>query len=255
MGVSIQMRNTKGVTVRNCIFSNNHNNELPNHHQSNSNVTTSLNELNLLGIPSGGISMYSEESISLEVDNCTFVNNSANHNNLPYVIRPLQNKPAGHGGAIYLRLPKVTLSNVTIHNCYFESNVAEINGGAILFSLINASKNAFSIRNCTFANNSVSVTSGGALAIELSSSTDDNTFTVENCDFNCNHAIGGGALSVVLYDFRNNREADKEESMGHITLRNNSFVGNHAIREGSALGLFSFYHSGQFPYDVELEDW
>ena len=250
--MAIQTRHTTGLKVRNCTFLNNHN-QFPSHYDLKSNVTTSADELEHLGILSGGISMYSNETISLEVDGCTFVNNSAN-NNTHYVQRPVRLKPGGHGGAIFLRLPGVYSSNVSIHNSTFISNFAEINGGAIKFRLKRGNKNVFRISSCNFTNNNASVTSGGALAIELFGDT-DNSFTVEGCTFEQNHAVGGGAISVAVYDFRRNEEGEKGGSADQIVLRNSSFVGNHAKWEGSALGLFSFYPSGEFPSEVVIQDW
>ena len=225
---------------------------IPSFHNVKSDDTTSADELNQLGIPSGGISMYSNETISLEVDGCTFVNNSGNIN-IPYVQRPVRLKPGGHGGAIYLWLPEVNLSNVSIHNSNFISNFAEINGGAITVSLNRAKENVFRISGCNFTHNNASVTSGGALAIELSNGTENNSFTVEGCTFKENHAVGGGALSVVMYGSSGERNEGK--SADKILLSNNSFVDNHAVGEGSAVGLFSYFPSGLFPYEVEIQDW
>ena len=251
-GAGIQTRETTGVSVRNCTFIDNHN-MIPSNHRVDANDSTSADELNRLGIPSGGISMYSKESISLEVYNCTFVNNSGNIN-LPYVQRPLQLKSGGHGGAIYLRLALSEMSKVSIHNSKFDSNFAEIDGGAILFSLSGARNNTFSIRKCKFTNNSALVTSGGALAIKLSNGTENNVFSVESCNFSHNRAVGGGALSVVVNDYHSG-EVGVDQSADEIVLRNSVFVGNSAMREGSALGLFSFFHSGKFPHEVIMEDW
>ena len=219
-----------------------------------SNDTTSADELNQLGIPSGGISIYSNETISIEVDNCTFVNNSGNINQ-PHVQRPVRLKPGGHGGAIYLRLPEINLSNVSIHDSNFDSNFAEINGGAIIISLNRAKKNIFRISRCNFTNNYALVTTGGGLAVELSNGTENNVFTVKSCTFKQNRAVGGGALSVVVYDYYSGRGVEEEGSANRIVLSNSSFVDNHAVREGSALGLFSFYPSGTFPFEVDIQDW
>ena len=251
-GVGIQTRETTGVSIRDCTFIDNHN-KIPSHHSVIANDSTSADELNQLGIPSGGISIYSNETLSVEVENCTFVNNLGNIN-LPYVQRPVQLRSGGHGGAIYLRLPGVNLSNVSIADSNFDSNVAEINGGAILFSLTGARNNIFNIRNCNFTNNSVLVTSGGALTIELFNGT-ENVFIVDNCNFSYNRAVGGGALAIVAYDYHHDGDDRVEESADQIVLQKCSFKGNLALREGSALGLFSFYHSGQFPHEVEVKDW
>ena len=250
--MGIQTRETTGVSIRDCTFIDNHN-KIPSHHRVDANDSTSADELNQLGIPSGGISIYSNETLSVEVENCTFVNNSGNIN-LPYVQRPVQLKSGGHGGAIYVRLPIANLSNVSILNSKFHANFAEINGGAILFSLSGARNNIFNISNCIFTNNSVLVTSGGALTIELSNGTENNVFIVDNCSFNDNRAVGGGALSIVAYDYGDGNDG-VEESADQIVLQKCSFKGNLALREGSALGLFSFYHSGQFPHEVEVTDW
>ena len=286
IGVAIHLRETSGVTVQNCTFFNNHN-QYPPFHRVKSNETTSADELDYFGIPSGGISMYSKKAVSLEVDSCTFVNNSANNNTF-HVQRPLWLKPGGHGGAIYLQLPDVNLSNVSIHNSTFISNFAEINGGAINFRLQRGNNNVFRISSCNFTNNNASATSGGALAIELSGKCENNSFKVEGCTFKQNHAVhshggalaieifgkseknsfaveectfkensadGGGAVSVAVYDFHKSKKGGKGVSADQITLRNTSLVGNCAKWEGSALGLFSFYSAGAFPYAVKIKDW
>ena len=252
-GVPVNIRETTGVTVRNCTFFDNHN-KLPSFHSVNSNDTTSADELNHLSVPSGGISLYSNGTFSLEVDNCTFVNNSGNIN-LPYVQRPVQLKSGGHGGAIYLQLSEANFSNVSIHNSNFDSNNAEINGGAIIFSLKRTRKSIFRIDKCNFINNRALTTSGGALTVELSSRTESNLFAVESCTFKQNSAVGGGALSVVVYDFHSGREEEEEGLVDQIVLRNSSFVGNYAMWEGSALGLFSFSTLEESPYEVEIQDW
>ena len=250
-GAAIHARYTTGVTVRNCIFHDNQN-MLPSNYVAND--TSYVEELNHWQIPSGGISMSSRRvSISLEVDNCTFVNNSANHN-LPSVERHVRLKPGGHGGAIYLQLSEVNFSNVSIHDSIFDSNSAEVDGGAIGFSLTGI-MNTFSVCRCNFANNNALNTSGGALAIELSGITEKNSFTVEGCTFVENSAVGGGALSLVVYDVYSGRKEQVETLDDKIVLSNNSFVDNRAVWEGSALGLFSFYPSGKFPYEVEIQDW
>ena len=285
-GVAIHLREASGVTVQNCTFVNNHN-QYPPFHRVKSNETTSADDLDYFGIPSGGISMYSKKAISLEVNNCTFVNNLAN-NNILHVQRPLWLKPGGHGGAIYLQLPDVNSSNVSIYNSSFVSNFAEINGGAINLRLMRGNNNVFRISSCIFTNNSASETSGGALAIEFSGKCENNSFKVEGCTFKKNHAAhdhggalaieifgkskknsfaveectfkensadGGGAVSVSVYDFHKSKKGDNGASADQIALCNTSFVGNSAKWEGSALGLFSFYSAGAFPYDVEIKDW
>lgn len=285
-GVAIHLREASGVTVQNCTFVNNHN-QYPPFHRVKSNETTSADDLDYFGIPSGGISMYSKKAISLEVNNCTFVNNSANNNTL-HVQRPLWLKPGGHGGAIYLQLPDVNSSNVSIYNSSFISNFAEINGGAINLRLTRGNSNVFRISSCNFTNNSASETSGGALAIELSGKCENNSFKVEGCTFKQNHvanshggalaieifgkseknsfaveectfkknsADGGGAVSVAVYDFHKSKKGEKGVSADQIALYNTSFAGNSAKWEGSALGLFSFYPGGEFPSEVEIQDW
>ena len=253
-GAAIHIRKSTGVTVQNCTFSGNHN-KIPSFLMLDSNDTSSADELSQLGIPSGGgINMHSSESTSLEVDNCTFVNNSANFN-LPHVRRHVRVKPGGHGGAIYLQLPEVNLSNVSIHDSTFDSNFAEVDGGAIAFSLNGAKKNTFSICRCNFTNNNVMNYSGGALAVELSGKTEKNSIKVEGCSFRQNSAVGGGALSVAVYDFYSSRKEQAERPDDRIVLSNSSFLYNRAVWEGSALGLYSFYPSGNLPYKVEMQNW
>ena len=192
------------------------------------------------------------DAITLEVDSCTFMNNSAS-NNQPNVERPVRLQPSGHGGAIYIQLTNTKLSKVSIHDSTFDSNIAEVDGGAIAFSLNGTRKNDFNICRCNFTNNKVLNYSGGALAVEFSGKSRKNSFTVEGCTFRENRAVAGGALSVVVYDFYSRRRAERLNDK--IVLTDSSFVANIAETEGSALGLFSFYPSGNFPYEAKIQDW
>ena len=60
---------------------------------------------------------------------------------------------------------------------------------------------------------------------------------------------------MAVYDFRRNEEGEKGGSADQIVLRNSSFVGNRAKWDGPSLGLFFFYSSGEFPPEVEIQDW
>ena len=154
-----------------------------------------------------------------------------------------------------MQLADVQLSNVSIHGSTFDSNFAEVDGGAIAFSLNGTKNTTFNIYRCKFTNNYVVSTSGGALAVELSGKTENNSFAVEDCTFRQNRAIGGGALSVAVYDFYSGRKEQAQMPDDKIVLSNSSFVDNCAVLEGSALGLFSLYPSRRFPYNVEIQDW
>ena len=214
-----------------------------------------VEELNKWKIPSGGISLVSKRaSISLEVDNCTFVNNSANINQSS-VETHVRLQQSGHGGAISIQLTNSKFSNVSIHDSSFDSNFAEVEGGAIAFRLNGTAKSNFNICRCNFTNNIVTTTSGGALAVQISGKTNKNSFTFESCTFRQNRAVGGGALSVAVYDFYSRSKGQVESLGDKIVLSDSSFVDNHAVWEGSALGLFSFYPSGKFSYEVEIQDW
>ena len=78
-----------------------------------SRTTIDLDELNLLSIPGGAITVFSNLTMNLEIDNCTFSNNSANDNAIDDRRPPLLQLD-GHGGAMYIRLDGASGSNVLI---------------------------------------------------------------------------------------------------------------------------------------------
>ena len=167
---------------------------------------------NNTGVFSGG-AIYCNNQI--RIDNCNFVNNSAEEN---------------AGGAVYI------YGNGEVNNCNFANNTASSYGGAIYFNIKGT------VENCNFANNTAS-SYGGAIYFNIEG-------TVENCNFTDNSATkgNGGALwiksgDVTNCNFTNNKANMNGGSGGAIaskgnalTISNSKFT-NNAAENGGAINL------------------
>ena len=97
-------------------------------------------------------------------------------------------------------------SNLTVIDCVFEENLAEVDGAGIYLSFSElSSRNTILIKGTRFARNVVDKASGGAVSINSFQLTYANTFLLEDCVFEGNRGNAGGALSVALYDSNVNR--------------------------------------------------
>ena len=234
--------------VRNSLFEANINNALKNERNINKNFID-LNELNLLSIPGGALTVFSNTTLNLVIENCTFSNNKANDRAIDDRRPPLWQLD-GHGGAMFIRLNGTNESSMVLRNSTFESNIADIQGGAIYVSVSSQAANSkFVVENCTFTNNSAETRAGGALAIVLFDATLNNTFVIRDSTFRGNSAVGGGAVAVIQYDIRSTEYPDV------VVFEKCLFELNTAEREGSAVGLFSLVHSDLEPFPASFISW
>ncbi len=239
--------------VRNCLFEGNINNATTNEDLINKSFID-LNDLNVHFNPGGAVSVYSNATLSLTIENCTFSDNKASDRAIDDRRPPLL-QLNGHGGAVFIRLNGTNGSSVLIRNSSFESNIARIQGGAIYVSVSNqAANNNFVVEGCTFTNNSAETRAGGALAIVLFNATlnstfMNNTFMIRGSTFRENSAVGGGAVAVIQYDIHSTEDPNV------VIFENCLFELNTAEWEGSAVGLFSLVRSGLKPLPARFTNW
>ena len=151
-----------------------------------------------------------------------------------------------------IRLAGVENSTITITDCQFENNFAQVDGGAVYFSLSeNVRWNTISILNTTFINNEVEIASGGAVSINSFSISYNNTIDVRDCYFELNLGNAGGAFSVALYD----SNLESTQNPDAVNFENCTFLSNAATNEGTAVGLFSLVHVDQVGFPVSFTDW
>ncbi|WP_407415082.1 right-handed parallel beta-helix repeat-containing protein [Methanobrevibacter sp.] len=220
-----------------------------------------------------GGAVYSENS--LDIENSTFISNSADNGGAVYVERGLnavnvdftQNSANDYGGAFY------SDRDSYISQCLFESNRVTSDygyGGAIYVD--NAE-----ISNSTFKKNYAKASGGAVYAFGLtllgSNSFEDNTagkhggaiytsiFTddVKYAKFINNTAENGYGGAIHIYSenkvafsqciFVNNHCGQGggviylESSRSHLTLENNFFNGNSAGKKGQAVFNYGYYDS------------
>ena len=213
---------------------------------------TQISELYRSITTSGGVTFFSNlDDVEFLIENCTFVQNSANKND-PNNSRPVLLKQNGHGGSMLIRLNGTGNANATISNSHFEGNYAQVDGGAIYISLSESARSSLiTLQNNTFVNNKVEQASGGAVSINSFSYTFDNSFIVEDCDFIGNNGNAGGAFSVALYD----SNLDSSRQPDNVDFTRCLFEGNTADNEGTAVGLFSLVHVDQIGFPVSFKDW
>ena len=236
--------------LRNCIFEANFNNATTDGPFSNRN-SINLNDLNYLSSysPGGAVTVFSNIPMNLEIDNCTFSNNSANDNAIDDRRPPLLQLD-GHGGAMYIRLDGASGSNVLIRNSRFDSNHAQIQGGAVYMRISSETANgSFTVEDCTFTDNTAETRAGGALAIVLFNETLSNTFVIRGSTFRGNSAVGGGAVAVIQYDIHLIEFPDV------VVFENCLFELNTAEREGSAVGMFALLHTDLQPCPARFINW
>ena len=200
----------------------------------------------------GGFTYYNRnDSVDITIEDCKFINNSANVNDVS-TSRPELLKANGHGGGVLIRLAQVTNSNIRITNSWFEGNEAEVDGGGIYFSFSeNFSSNSIYLYNNTFVRNRVYESTGGAVSWNVFSFSFNNSFVVKDCIFAENCGTAGGAVGISLYDISVDSFLlpDSAEFVGCKFLR------NRARHEGSAVGLFSLVHVEEFGFPVGFTNW
>ena len=252
-GVGMEFRECNNIAIRRCLFDNNINNLADNLVLLESN-RIDISDLNNLSFSGGALGLYANATnLSFLMEDCLIIKNNGSSQAID-PRRPPLFQLDGHGGGLFFRLSGVVNSTVIIRNTTFNSNFAEIDGGGLFVSMSdNARENTILIEDCNFSNNRVVNTSGGAIAINLFNKTIKNSFEIRNSCFTENHALGGAAVSLVLYgdalDFESLDDFDS------VSLRNCMFAGNLAEREGSAIGLFSFLRGDEIPFEVQIENW
>ena len=214
---------------------------------------TSIEELYNSITRGGSFTFFNEDSNDVEIiiENCTFVSNVPSRNDINNS-RPVLLKAHGHGGGVLIRLANVHNSHVTIENCSFDSNQAEVDGGAVYLSLSRQlSSNTFTFRNNNFTNNVVQLASGGAISVNSFNFTSNNTILVEDCLFQGNGGNAGGAFSLALYD----SDSNSTEHPDVVNFTRCIFRSNTAHNEGTAVGLFSLVHVDQVGFPISFENW
>ena len=245
---AIDVQESKDLVVRNCVFEANINNATTNERHINKDFID-LNDLNVHSNPGGALSVYSNTTLNLVIENCTFSDNKASERAIDDRRPPLLQLD-GHGGAVFIRLNGTNESSVLFRNSSFEWNIARIQGGAIYMSVSSQAANSkFIVEDCTFTNNSAETRAGGALAIVLFNATLNNTFVIRGSTFRGNSAVGGGAVAVIQYDIHSTEYLDV------VVFENCLFELNTAEWEGSAVGLFSLVHSDLEPFPARFSNW
>lgn len=166
--------------------------------------------------------------------------------------RPLLLKGNGHGGAMIIRLVRVSDANIQITNSLFDGNEAEVNGGGIYFSTYENfySSNVY-LYNNTFIHNRAYLSSGGAISWNAFSSSFNNSLVVNDCKFISNQGNAGGAVSIALYTTSLNSFLIPDRASFTDCL----FYDNEANVEGTAVGLFALVHVEEFGFPVEFTNW
>ena len=164
----------------------------------------------------GGLTVSFKKLSSLTyalIKNCTFKNNRASineSNKEDASQRPLFYVPRGHGGGLLVAFENSSNHVVTVENCSFVGNSAQIGGGAtsILFyrgssdvsrfGVSSSRNNSVSIVGNYFCNNEVEG-GGGAIQGLAFEEAIDNDIIIQNCSIINNSAgIAGGGLLIVL---------------------------------------------------------
>lgn len=203
---------------------------------------------------SGGFTYYSQNgSVSIIIDQCKFISNRGNLNRASNT-RPLLLKANGHGGAVVIRLSSISNGTINITNSLFDDNEAEVDGGGIHFALSDQfSSNSVHLYNNSFVDNRALQSSGGAISWLMVSSliASDNSWVVEDCNFDNNTGSAGGAVSLSLLgtSLESFLLPDRVEFIHCL------FYNNEAMIEGTAVGLYALLHVEEFGFPVEFTDW
>ncbi len=139
-----------------------------------------------------GGGLVTDYVLSLEVYNCSFINNHSQTGAGGLRLDPLNNgftwlenctfedNRGGFGGGIYIED-----GSPIINNCTFINNRALMGGGILASS-------SFSLQYCTFTHNTSSQSNGGAAIY-----SDANEIIIDNCTFNNNIAEPGNKSSSI----------------------------------------------------------
>ena len=212
---------------------------------------TTISELFGSITTSGGFTYFSKnETVDINIDECVFINNSAEASNSSND-RPVLLKSDGHGGGVLIRLTKLSGAKIRVANSIFESNQGGVDGAAIYFSLSDISSSVIQLYNNTFRNNTAIESTGGAISWNSFSQSANNSLVLEDCQFRNNNASAGGAVSLSVYDSTVS-ESQPQDKAEFIRC---DFVENMAKDEGTAVGLFSLVGVEQFGFPVDFVNW
>lgn len=247
-GAPLRVQFVPSISLRSTSFLNNFN-QAPTETDTEN---TTISELFDSITTAGGFTYFSRNvSVDIEIFNCTFSNNSAGPNDVNNT-RPVLLKANGHGGGLLIRLAQIKAATITIADCTFSDNEAEVDGGAVYFSLSEGfSSSHIILRNNTFRNNQAGVSSGGAVSLNLFRNTFNNSFAVKDCLFEGNHANAGGGFGIALYDTGNDSITYPDLAL----FDNCKFTSNRASNEGTAVGLFALVHVDEVGFPVDFTNW
>ena len=176
---------------------------------------------NVVATQDSGGGIYNPATGNLEVDNCTFSNNSAyyagggimNWGTLTVNVCAFQSNHANHdGGALVDDGSGV----IKITDTTFDGNISDYDAGAIRNT---AGTGRIDIIHCTFTNNSALGNDGGAINNDVGS-----TMTVSDCTFTDNFALYSGGGIVNKSD---------PDNLSTLTVSGSTFSQNHANTGGA----------------------
>ena len=152
---------------------------------------------------------------------------------------------------IYINADNTSV-NVTVRNCSFKNNYANLYGGGLyLITRGNNSNHSLLVEDTFFINNSVAA-AGGAIEMAFvvqNLNVSASQFNYTNCTFISNSANYGGAVSAIqTYMF----------GRGNIVnMKKCNFAENYSTKKGSAITFASLLYpenSGN-SYSYSITDW
>ena len=247
-GAPLRVQFVPSIILRGTSFLNNFNQDPAKIDTKN----TTISELYDSITTAGGFTYFSQDTnVYIEVDKCSFSNNSAGLNDVNNT-RPVLLKANGHGGGLLIRLARIKKAIISISHSNFSGNKAEVDGGAVYFSFSEGfAESMITLHNNNFLNNQVEVSSGGAVSLNLFRNTHNNTYIIRDCIFDNNRANTGGGFGIALYDTGNDSIAFPDTTCFEKCI----FTSNQASNEGSAVGLFALVHVDEVGFPVTFIDW
>ena len=160
-------------------------------------------------INAGGLSYSSHydapQSVnaSFRVKDCMFMNNCALQTavNVTHTENTARKRYSGRGGGIGAALGTIEELHISVENCTFTRNTANVLGGGLyIITLSNATQHSYNIENCTFVENTAN-TAGGGIGLSLlfgKEASTSNVVQVKDSTFMRNKALifGGGVYIV-----------------------------------------------------------
>ena len=164
-------------------------------------------------INAGGLSYSSHYdsaqlvNASFRVKDCMFTNNSALQTavNVTDMENTARRVYSGRGGGIGAALGTIEELHISVENCTFTRNTANVLGGGLyIITLSNATQHSYTIENCTFVENTAN-TAGGGLGLPLlfrEGASTSNLVKVKDSTFMRNKVGNyGGGLYIVPGNF------------------------------------------------------